>query len=206
MTLQKVVVWPIQPFAGIIADNDDVARSNPLCKLPTLILDEADPTTALYDSRVICEYLEHLSGSAEGKGGESESKEHFTQQTIIAAAMGIMDAEVLCVYEDRIRKPLGISYEPWVDGMRVKVNKGLDALEEWIVKGDLKVKSQEDRVETIDIAVGVTCWMMEARGLNWRQGRDGLKDYIEKTWEGRRSWVETPADKEWDKIGVEGKL
>ncbi|MGB5806323.1 glutathione S-transferase N-terminal domain-containing protein [Castellaniella sp.] len=41
------------------AHSPELMRDNPLCKLPTLITDEGH---ALYDSRVICEYLNDLSG------------------------------------------------------------------------------------------------------------------------------------------------
>ena len=43
-------VSPIQP-------NADVRRANPLMKVPTLVLDDG---TALFDSQVICEYLDSL--------------------------------------------------------------------------------------------------------------------------------------------------
>jgi len=37
--------------------NPDVLRHNPLCKIPVLVLDNG---TALFDSRVICEYLDQI--------------------------------------------------------------------------------------------------------------------------------------------------
>src|SRR5256885_8999474 len=43
-----------------VTRNADVARGNPLAKIPTLLLDDG---TALYDSPVICEYLDQLSGA-----------------------------------------------------------------------------------------------------------------------------------------------
>jgi glutathione S-transferase len=47
----RTVVHPLKPHEGLIADN-------PLIKLPTLVLDDGTP---VYDSRVICEYLDTLS-------------------------------------------------------------------------------------------------------------------------------------------------
>lgn len=48
--LRSVVAFAAPP-------NDDVLRDNPLGKIPTLVLDDG---TALFDSRVICEYLDGL--------------------------------------------------------------------------------------------------------------------------------------------------
>ncbi len=207
ITLHKVVVCPVDPYPGWSDNNAEVAVSNPICKIPTLILNKDDPSSALFDSRVICEYLEHLASTA-SKGGEKGvergSDLYFLHQTLLAATMGIMDAEVLCAYEDRIRKPEGILYQPWHDGMRVKVKRGLDFLDEAVRKGNLPVKGREDRVEVADIAVAVTCGFQDARGTDWKTGRDALKQYFDETWKGRRSWVETPVDKMWDII--EGKL
>ena len=50
--------------------NAEVARDNPLMKVPTLV---ADGGEALYDSRVICEYLDSLHGGRKlipASGGE----------------------------------------------------------------------------------------------------------------------------------------
>jgi glutathione S-transferase len=61
---QKVGLVPIDPWA------DETLRSlNPLCKVPTLVLDSGE---ALYDSPVICEYLDQAAGGAAfPRGGSS---------------------------------------------------------------------------------------------------------------------------------------
>jgi glutathione S-transferase len=51
---ERTVVAPTKP-------NPDVMALNPLNKLPTLICDDGRP---LYDSRVICEYLDGIGGGA----------------------------------------------------------------------------------------------------------------------------------------------
>lgn len=210
LQLHKVVVCPVDPYPGWSDNNAEVAVSNPICKIPTLIPDKSDPSTALFDSRVICEYLDHLS-LTQGVRGETgvpmRSALYFAQQTIVAATMGIMDAEVLCAYEERIRKPKGLLYQPWVDGMRKKVERGMDFLEEAVKKGNLRTRGLGEAVETADIAVAVTCGLMEARGVEWRTGRERLGEYFDATWRERKSWVETPVTTEWDKLPAnEGKL
>ncbi|HIC70891.1 MAG TPA: glutathione S-transferase, partial [Alphaproteobacteria bacterium] len=44
-----------------VAPDSELIRSNPIAKMPTLITDTG---TALYDSRVICEYLDSLHDGA----------------------------------------------------------------------------------------------------------------------------------------------
>ena len=47
----------IETAVSPVAPNSDLAAANPLIKIPALILDDG---TTLYDSRVICEYLDSL--------------------------------------------------------------------------------------------------------------------------------------------------
>jgi glutathione S-transferase len=206
LTLHKVVVCPVDPYPGWSDNNAEVSISNPIAKIPTLILDPSDPSTALFDSRVICEYLDHLSltqGHRQDTGVPKNSNLYFAHQAIIAATMGIMDAEVLCAYEERIRSPLNLSYQPWHDGMRLKVSRGLDFLESALKKGNLRVRTHDEGVDTADICVAVVCGFCEARQIEWRKGRELLGEYFDKTWRERRSWVETPVTREWDKMGEE---
>jgi glutathione S-transferase len=50
-----------------VSVNAEVAAANPLTKVPTLVLDDG---TSLFDSRVIVEYLDHLSGGRLIPAGE----------------------------------------------------------------------------------------------------------------------------------------
>ncbi|HEX2112967.1 MAG TPA: glutathione S-transferase [Alphaproteobacteria bacterium] len=108
-------VMPTQP-------NKDLAKDNPLMKLPTLVTDDG---VALFDSYVICEYLDSLN-----KGAKliPTGPERWKVQTLHAVASGITDAGILCRYEEVIRKPEQRNNE-WVQGQLAKVNNGLDELE-----------------------------------------------------------------------------
>ena len=73
-------------------------------------------------------------------------------------------------------------------------------------EGNPQMKGANERVQIADIAVAVTCGLQVAKGSDWKTGREALTRYFEETWTGRRIWLETPVDKEWDKIdAVEGK-
>ncbi|KRE02461.1 glutathione S-transferase [Bosea sp. Root670] len=107
------------------ADTTDPAealrRQNPLGKIPTLVLEDG---TTLFDSRVIVDYLDHLSGGRLIPGGEAR----FAQLRLQALADGICDAALLKVYEGRFRPEEGRNAN-WVAHQDGKVARGLEALE-----------------------------------------------------------------------------
>lgn len=79
--------------------NDPVRLHNPLGKIPTLILDDGP---ALFDSRVILEYLDWRAGG--GRILPPPSARRFLVRTQEAMADGICDAAILQVYEARFRE------------------------------------------------------------------------------------------------------
>jgi glutathione S-transferase len=102
---------------------DSVRVQNPVGKIPTLILDGGE---ALFDSRVILEYLDHLAGG--GRIIPREPKARFAALRLQALCDGIADASLLQVYENRYR-PAEMKVQSWVDLQAGKVARGLAALE-----------------------------------------------------------------------------
>src|SRR5579872_4551204 len=86
------------------ADTNDpdepLRRQNPLGKIPTLILEDG---TALYDSRVILEFLDRLAGG--GRIIPDEPGPRFAALTMQALGDGLMEASILRIYETRFREP-----------------------------------------------------------------------------------------------------
>src|SRR5215469_15632232 len=102
---------------------DAVRTQNPLGKIPTLVL-EGGP--ALFDSRVILDYLDHLAGG--GRIVPTEPQARFAALRLQALADGLMDASILLVYEGRWRDPA--KHEPkWVEHQAGKVARTLGSLE-----------------------------------------------------------------------------
>jgi glutathione S-transferase len=101
--------------------NDVLRRDNPLGKLPTLVTDDGK---AVYDSRVILEYLDHIAGG--GHLIPTNWPARVETLTLQAMADGVMDACILIVYEGRHR-PEALHHPPWVDYQRGKVVRGLTA-------------------------------------------------------------------------------
>jgi glutathione S-transferase len=103
--------------------SDSVRRQNPLGKIPALILDDG---TALYDSRVILEYLDHRAGG--GRIIPREPAARFAALGQQALCDGILDAGVLRVYEGRWRPPEH-HVAKWVEHQAGKMTRALATLE-----------------------------------------------------------------------------
>ena len=101
----------------ITRDQAIVAR-NPLGKVPTFI---ADDGTVLYDSRVICEYLNDL-----GKGKLLPASGGARWQILTEQSLGdgILDAALLARYENFMR-PEALRWSDWTQGQMEKIHSGL---------------------------------------------------------------------------------
>lgn len=142
--------------------------ANPLGKVPAL---ERPDGPALYDSRVICQYLDAEAGA----GLYPSGARRWDTLTVEATGDGILDAALLMVYEWRIR-PEEMRYAPWVEGQWAKVDRALDVLEtRWMahLEGPLDMGQI-----AIGCALGYLDFRHDARG--WRTGRPHLA-----AWEAR---------------------
>lgn len=74
----------------------EVAKDNPLGKVPTLVLDDG---RAIYDSPVICEYLDATFGSHRLLPAAGDAR--YQALVLEALADGIMDAVVITLLESR---------------------------------------------------------------------------------------------------------
>ena len=151
------------------AFNTDQAlkASNPLGKIPAL---ERPEGTTLYDSRVICRYLNDTF-----KGGLYPSgSRQWETLTLEATGDGIMDCAVSMAYEVRLR-PENQQSPEWVEAQWEKVARGLTALNaRWIshLQGPLDIGQ---------IAVGCALGYIDFRhgARNWRTGNDALAAWFE---------------------------
>lgn len=145
-----------------VSDNPEVAAANPLAKVPTLVLDDG---TALFDSRVIVEYLDHLSG---GRLLPAAGPERWRVLRDQAAADGLTDAALLARYERALR-PEALRWPEWDTGQLGKVRRALDELER-------QFKPSADAPLASDIAVACALGYLDFRfpDLGWREGRPRL--------------------------------
>ena len=107
---------------NVWAPDTDIGLSNPLGKVPALTLDNGD---VLFDSPVICEYLDAQIPQVVLFPAVGEAR--WKALRFQAIGDGLMDAGVLRLLEGR-REPAQQS-EDWKDRQLAAINRGLDALE-----------------------------------------------------------------------------
>ena len=108
-----------------VARNEELAKDNPSGKIPALVLDDG---TVLFDSRVICAYLDSLHTEPRLSGTQSGSLSGFRAMALEALGDAIMDAAVLTRYEQALR-PAEKRWDEWEAGQLVKIDTSLDDLE-----------------------------------------------------------------------------
>ncbi|RMH48181.1 MAG: glutathione S-transferase [Alphaproteobacteria bacterium] len=139
--------------------------ANPVGKIPTLVRHDGP---ALYDSRVICRYLDAVAGTK-----LYPEDAIWDTLTLEATADAIMDAAVLMTYERRFRAEPNAD---WLAGQWAKIERALSALEaRWM--------SHLEGPDMIgQIAVGCALAYLDFRHADreWRRGHGALS-----AWEGR---------------------
>ncbi len=114
----------IEIVAADAADPADSLRlQNPLGKIPTLILEDG---SALYDSRVIAEYLDHLAGG--GRMIPADPSARFAALRLQALGDGVNDAALLIRYET-FSRPKALRYGEAIAHQQGKIDRALDSLE-----------------------------------------------------------------------------
>jgi len=123
-----------------------LSKLNPLSKIPALVTDDG---TVLYDSPVICEYLDSLTDrSMCPRSGPERFRVLCTQ----ALTDGILEAGVNVFYES-LHRPKESHFKPFLDGQTEKANQGLDELERLVV-----TFGKEPDLAQICVAV-TFCWL-----------------------------------------------
>jgi glutathione S-transferase len=112
---ERVVVAADKPNANVMA-------GNPLSKIPTLVLDDG---TYLYDSRVICEYLDALHDGPRLFPAALAARWQALRRQ--ALGDGLMEINVLRVTEQR--RPKESQSEGHLAAMQLKTASVLDRLE-----------------------------------------------------------------------------
>ena len=149
-----------------LAPNDETTRVNPLGKVPALLLDDGP---AIYDSRVICRYLDDISG-----GHFYPETRLYEVLTLEATGEGIIDAALLMAYEWRLR-PEEKRFDDWVEGQWSKIDRAIDVLD------DRWMSHLHGNVTMGQISVACALGYLDLRNAdrNWRQGRVSLAAWHE---------------------------
>jgi glutathione S-transferase len=167
------------------AADTHIGDSNPLGKVPCLIMEGAE---ALFDSRVIVEYLDTLSPV--GKLIPSVGRERAEVKTWEALADGILDASILARLEANWDgRGKAQRSQAWIDRQLTKVQAALKALSHGL--GD-KPYCTGIHLSLADIAVGCALGYLDFRfpQIAWRADYPNLAKLQDKLMQ-RPSFAET---------------
>ena len=150
-----------------VAPVDEVNRDNPLGKVPCLVTDDG---RALFDSRVICEYLDSRHDRPKlFPAGPAR----WTALRRQAQADGILDAGILARYETLLR-PGERRWPDWIEGQKAKMARALDALE-----GEAESFGETVEIGTIAVACALGWLDFRYAADDWRAGRPRLAAWFD---------------------------
>lgn len=158
-------------LVDIAARDDEGFRAiNPLKKIPALVLDDG---SALFDSPVICEYLNEFGGGKffPGKTVWQQNSGRWKALGLQALCDGIMDAAVACRYETT--QPEERRNPDHVARYMTTIRAGVDALERM---------SFADPPTIGEITTGCALGYLDFRygDLSWRDGHPKLAAWYAK--------------------------
>jgi glutathione S-transferase len=142
--------------------NEEVYAQNPLGKVPVLLRPGAPP---IFDSNVICEYLDSLHSGRRLIPLQGEAR--WQALLLQAVAQGIAEAGVAYRWET-VRRPAELRYAPLRDGYSDKLSESYDWLE----------RNLDDTAQPNigHIAVATALSWLEFRELpGFREARDGTR-------------------------------
>jgi glutathione S-transferase len=165
--------------------SDAILKSNPLGKVPCLIMEGGE---AVFDSRVIVEYVDTLSPV--GRLIPSSGRERVEVRTWEALADGLLDASILARLEQTWPgRAEGERSGAWVDRQMTKVDATLKAMGQGLGE---KPFCSGVHFSLSDIAVGCALGYLDFRfaHIDWRGAHPNLKRLYEKL-AGRQSFIDT---------------
>lgn len=170
---------------NVWAADTTISASNPLGKVPCLVMEGGE---AVFDSRVIVEYLDTLSPV--GKLIPPQGRERAEVKTWEALADGVADAAILARLETVwAHRKEGERSQAWIDYQLRKVGDGLKSMSQGL--GD-KPYCSGIHLSLSDIAVGCTLGWLEFRfpEIAWRSEYPNLGKLMDKLMQ-RPSFADT---------------
>lgn len=153
--------------ASPVKRDTNILPYNPLAQVPTFFTDDEQ---VLFDSKVICEYL-NTTYKGNLFGNEQTRWKMLTDH---AAADGIIAAALLVRYE-LLARPQQLQWQEWLDGQTDKITTTLQYFED-------KAKELEDRIDIVTITLACAVDYLDFRlpDYNWQGRFPTLKTWYEK--------------------------
>jgi len=157
----------LESAAHPIKRDERIAAFNPLAKVPAL---QTADGLALFDSRVICEYLDtHAGGSLFPREGQAR----WVSLTRQALGDGLLDAAMLARYET-VARPADKQWDGWLDGQLTKIRAVLADIERQVQD----FNTAPDDIGLIAIGCGLGYLDFRFASLDWRAGSPATADWF----------------------------
>ncbi len=181
--IERVRLEPVDGWS----EPDALTADNPLSMVPTLVLDDG---STLFDSPVICEYLDSLhdgppliptNGPANAPTNTPDDR--ATRWRVLreqALADGILDCAIL-IFLEQHRRPEALHWDWWLDLKRRAIMRALDQLDRDTAEpAEGKIESLVGRVDLGTIAIAVALGYLDLRGAvgDWRDDRPALSAWF----------------------------
>lgn len=154
------IAYTQQPLSGF-ADRAEVRASNPLGRIPALVLDSGE---ALVDSTAIVDHLDEIHGRDRALTPAS-GPERRNVLKIVAVAMGACDKGLDAAYE-RNHRPADKVHQPWIDDCMTQMKNALAAMD--ARAADNKPYLLLDRLTQADVAAFVAERLARGLGVDTR--------------------------------------
>ncbi|TDL21475.1 hypothetical protein BD410DRAFT_789581 [Rickenella mellea] len=180
--LQDQIGYSSQIVNVFSSPNDTVCSTNPLGKIPALILPSGSP---IFGSSVIVQYLDSVS--SKNILPAYDDPKRYDSLTFEALGDGILEAALLIRYE-LTGRDFSKQNEVWITAQHGKIERGLKHL----MKVTLPPPDTPAPLPIEGISVASVLWYLEGRfpTLAWWEWPGGfeLKGWYEKV-KGREGWL-----------------
>lgn len=161
------------------SEPDDLTGENPLSMVPTLVMEDG---RTLFDSPVICEYLDTRHPGPRMLPGDGEARWQVLREQ--ALADGILDCAVL-IFMETVKRPEALRWDWWVELKQRAITRSLDHLERHANRLDRTVD-----LGLISIAVALSYLDLRGAVGDWRGARPALAAW-HAAFSGRPSMIAT---------------
>jgi len=158
---------------NVWAPETTILQSNPLGKVPCLVMEDGG---AMFDSRVIVEYLDTLTPV--GKLIPAHGRERAEVKCWEALADGVLDAAVLVRLENT-QRPAALQSKDWIARQMAKVDAGLKAMSSGLADTPFCAGTY---YTLSDVAVGCALGWLSFRfpEIKWRDDHPNLAKLFDK--------------------------
>jgi glutathione S-transferase len=160
-------------LVDVWSEENKVLASNPLGKIPCLVMEDGG---AIFDSRVIVEYLDGLTPVH--KLIPASGRARIEVKTWEALADGLTDAAIL-IRTELNQRPENQRSQKWMDRQSIKVESAMEMMAKGLSD---KAWCCEGKYTLADVAVGCALGWLDYRfaHLDWRSKHVNLARHLDK--------------------------